>query len=68
MTMDAEAALDASSWDKKPCERSSMPCSGRWRTGRFTHRLELYRVEDVDDEVQGWLKDACSEVASRGIK
>lgn len=38
--------------------------SPRWKEvvepapGRFTHHLELYAVEDIDDEVRGWLKQA----------
>jgi hypothetical protein len=38
--------------------------SPRWKEivepqpGRFTHHLELYDVEDVDDEVRGWLRQA----------
>jgi len=38
--------------------------SPRWKEivepapGRFTHHLELYSVEDVDDEVVAWLKAA----------
>jgi len=26
--------------------------------GRFTHHLELYSSNDIDDEVRGWLRDA----------
>ncbi len=38
--------------------------SPRWKSivepapGRFTHHLELYSVEDVDEEVEGWLREA----------
>lgn len=38
--------------------------SPRWKEivepapGRFTHHLELYAVGDIDEEVQGWLRDA----------
>jgi len=41
--------------------RSSSP---RWKEivepypGRFTHHLELYSTQDIDDEVRGWLHDA----------
>ena len=28
---------------------------------RFMHHLELYDVDEVDDEVRGWLKEAWSE-------
>ena len=26
--------------------------------GRFTHHLELYSTNDIDDQVRNWLKDA----------
>src|SRR5574341_737243 len=38
--------------------------STRWKEivepspGRFTHHLELYSVDDVDNEVRDWLRDA----------
>jgi hypothetical protein len=38
--------------------------SPRWkqivepRPGHFTHHLELYSVNDVDEEVRAWLRDA----------
>ena len=38
--------------------------SPRWKEivepypGRFMHHLELYSVEDLDEEVQGWLQAA----------
>lgn len=38
--------------------------SPRWKEivepapGRFTHHLELYTVEQIDDEVRGWLSTA----------
>lgn len=38
--------------------------SPRWKQvvepapGRFMHHLELYRVADVDEDVDGWLRDA----------
>jgi hypothetical protein len=38
--------------------------SPRWKQivepapGRFMHHLELYRVEDINEEVDGWLRDA----------
>ncbi len=41
--------------------------SPRWKQivepapGRFTHHLELYAVEDLDDEVRGWLREAWLE-------
>jgi hypothetical protein len=41
--------------------RSSSP---RWKEivepypGRFTHHLELFSTQDMDDEVRGWLRDA----------
>lgn len=40
--------------------------SARWKEvvepapGRFTHHLELYRPEDVDETVKAWLKRAWS--------
>ena len=43
--------------------RSRHP-SPRWKEivepapGRFTHHLELYAVDDIDQEVRGWLRDA----------
>jgi hypothetical protein len=39
--------------------------SPRWKEivepypGRFIHHLELYSVEDLDEEVRGWLLAAC---------
>lgn len=45
----------------------SLPCrdrSPRWKEivepvpGRFTHHLELYTPGDVDEQVQGWLRQA----------
>ena len=41
--------------------------SPRWkeivepRLGRFTHHLELYSNNDIDDEVRGWLQEAWGE-------
>lgn len=38
--------------------------SPRWKEiveparGRFVHHLELYSVEEIDAEVQNWLRDA----------
>lgn len=38
--------------------------SPRWKEivpvspNRFTHHLELWRVEEIDEEVRGWLRDA----------
>ena len=38
--------------------------SPRWKEivepspGRFTHHLELYSVDDIDDQVRAWLQDA----------
>ena len=38
--------------------------SSRWkqivepRPGRFTHHLELYTIEQLDDEVRAWLQEA----------
>jgi len=43
--------------------RSRHP-SPRWKEiveparGRFTHHLELFAVDDIDQEVRGWLSDA----------
>jgi len=43
--------------------RSRHP-SPRWNEivepapGRFTHHLELYAVDDIDQEVRNWLRDA----------
>jgi hypothetical protein len=40
--------------------------SPRWKEiyeaapGRFTHHLELYSVNEVDDQVCGWLREAWS--------
>jgi hypothetical protein len=28
--------------------------------GRFTHRLELCSAADIDDEVIGWIHEACA--------
>ena len=42
----------------------SRSTSPRWKEivepypGRFTHHLELYSTQDMDDEVRGWLRDA----------
>jgi hypothetical protein len=42
----------------------SRDSSPRWkeivevRPGRFTHHLELYAPEEVDDAVRGWLQEA----------
>jgi hypothetical protein len=42
----------------------SRNASPRWkkivepRAGWFTHHLELYRLEDIDGEVIGWLREA----------
>lgn len=42
----------------------SRNASPRWkeivepRPGWYTHHLELYRLEDIDDEVLGWLREA----------
>jgi hypothetical protein len=41
--------------------------SPRWKEivephpGRFTHHLELYSVEEIDDQVRAWLKAAWDE-------
>jgi hypothetical protein len=38
--------------------------SPRWKEivepspGRFTHHLELYSTDDIDDQVRAWLQDA----------
>lgn len=43
------------------CKRDTSP---RWkeivapRPGRFTHHLELYSNDDIDEEVHGWLREA----------
>lgn len=43
--------------------------SPRWKEvvepvpGRFTHHLELFSVEEIDDEVRGWLREAWTEAA-----
>ena len=43
--------------------------SPRWkeivepRPGRFTHHLELYSVNDIDDQVRDWLRDAWTMAA-----
>lgn len=29
--------------------------------GRFTHHLELYSANDIDDEIRNWLRDAWIE-------
>lgn len=40
--------------------------SPRWKEivepapGRFTHHLELYAMNDIDDEVRDWLREAWS--------
>ena len=42
----------------------SRSTSPRWKEivepspGRFTHHLELYSVNDIDDQVRDWLRDA----------
>ncbi len=42
----------------------SRSTSPRWKEivepspGRFTHHLELYSVNDIDDPVRDWLRDA----------
>lgn len=47
-------------------DRDSSP---RWkevvepRPGRFTHHLELYSADDIDDEVRGWLQKAWAQAA-----
>ncbi len=41
--------------------------SRRWKEavepapGRFTHHLELYSPQDIDDQVQAWLREAWEE-------
>jgi hypothetical protein len=41
--------------------------SPRWKEvvepypGRFTHHLELWSVDEVDEEVKGWLREAWEE-------
>ena len=41
--------------------------SPRWKEiveptpGRFTHHLELYSTDDIDDEVRAWMKEALAE-------
>jgi hypothetical protein len=43
--------------------------SARWKQvvepapGRFTHHLEVYDIDDVDDEVRLWLREAWMEAA-----
>lgn len=43
--------------------------SPRWKQvvepypGRFTHHLELYFIDEIDDEVRTWLREAWSLVA-----
>jgi hypothetical protein len=38
--------------------------SPRWKEivepypGRFTHHLELHSINDIDDEVRGWIREA----------
>ncbi len=38
--------------------------SGRWKSvvepypGRFMHHLEVFTMDNIDDEVQGWLSEA----------
>ena len=38
--------------------------SSRWKEivepkpGRFTHHLEIYSPEDIDDQVQAWIREA----------
>lgn len=47
-------------------EKDSSP---RWKqviqasNNRFTHHLELYRVEDIDAQVQAWLRSAWDAAA-----
>ena len=47
----------------------SRNASPRWKeivepaAGRFTHHLELYRTEDIDEEVLGWLREAWDAAA-----
>lgn len=42
----------------------SRDASPRWKEivepspGRFTHHLELYTIDDIDDQVRGWLREA----------
>ena len=44
--------------------RSSRDTSPRWKQivepapGRFMHHLEIHSVQDLDDEVRGWLQAA----------
>jgi hypothetical protein len=43
--------------------------SPRWKEvdepapGRFTHHLELWSADDIDDEVRDWLREAWAEAA-----
>lgn len=43
--------------------------SPRWKeivepvAEHFAHHLELYSVEEIDDEVRGWLREAWTEAA-----
>jgi hypothetical protein len=43
------------------CSRDASP---RWKEivepspGRFTHHLELYSIDDIDDQVRDWLRNA----------
>ncbi len=43
--------------------------SPRWKTiveptpGRFTHHMELYSPDDMDDQVCGWLQEAWIQAA-----
>ena len=43
--------------------------SPRWKqivepvSGRFTHHLELYSTQDIDDEVRAWLQEAWEAAA-----
>jgi hypothetical protein len=31
---------------------------GKPTSGRFTHHLDLYRLEDINSEIEMWLQDA----------
>ncbi len=47
----------------------SRDASPRWKQivepspGRFMHHLELYAVDDIDDQVRGWLQAAWESAA-----
>ena len=53
---------------------SSRDPSPRWkeivepRPGRFTHHLELYSIDDLDDQVRNWLGDAWAAVDGPGSR